>query len=758
MPGFIPAIFARAAIVYTAGRMRTLLMVVFFASALAAQQGFYQFAVDQDRLSGAPDFSWLNQPLTPADRLFVCGPHFCRVGKDLKPGTADDQPVRLFGTNAVFSGAFPEEADAVRIARRLRRLGVNLVRLHHMDTSPDRDPKDARSILTTDPYPTLNPVALARLRRFLDALAAEGIYVNVNLHVGYEFRPAVDQVPELPGSPRLPTQSKPLHVFYPRMVELQLDFTRKLLEALKLKGDPVLAMVEINNESSLADAFQRGLLQRTVLGQYKAELERQWNGFLVAKHKTTAGLRSVWGELPEGQSLESRNVGLPAGAAAPAVLDDFLMFLAERDAEYLRRMREAVHQATDRLVPVTGTQIGFGGGLLHYDSHSAMDYNDNHFYIDHYNFPNLRWDARDWRIRDSSSVGSGLAAFLNMAAARQAGKPYTVSEFNQPWPNRQAAEIVPTLAAFAALQDWDGLMQFAWSHNRNWDSKVPSGFDLNADWTKYVAFGQAALLFRTAMVRRARSALELPVSRELRLMAARERRLGAVATALQQAAGYDPAMALVHGVGVRVSEGAVFPRFGPISLPYSADTGELLYDPEAKLFLIQAPMVAGVFGYLGARQVRAGAIEVELASSARGFAAVLVTALDKRPLEESRRLLITTPGATFGTQPGTDPSRMQRLIPYGESRDWFTIEPEPGSNRPSGPRSAGVEPIFMERVESFLTLRTKGKRLSVYPLDGTGARLAALPESSVARFEGGFRVHLQAEGQSLAPWYEVVID
>ena len=44
---------------------------------------------------------------------------------------AAGQRVRLFGANIAFGGNFPEPADAVRIAKRLRRLGFNLVRLHH---------------------------------------------------------------------------------------------------------------------------------------------------------------------------------------------------------------------------------------------------------------------------------------------------------------------------------------------------------------------------------------------------------------------------------------------------------------------------------------------------------------------------------------------------------------------------------------------------------------------------------------------------
>ncbi|MCS7314959.1 MAG: hypothetical protein NZ554_05775, partial [Bryobacteraceae bacterium] len=662
--------------------------------------------------------------------------------------------VRLFGTNAVFGGNFPEERDAERIARRLRRLGVNVLRLHHMDTSPDRVPAEARSILTTDPFPTLNPVAVRRLRRFLDALRAEGIYVNVNLHVGYEFRPQEDRVPALPGGAPLPTHSKPLHIFHPRMVELQAEFALRLLEALALRGDPVLGMVEINNESSLVDAFQRGLLERTVLGEYREELRAQWNAFLRNRYPSTEALRSAWG----AHAPESDQAPLPARDAPAPVLEDFLRFLAQRDAEYLRKMREAVRQATDALVPVAGTQAGFGGLLVYCDSHAEMDYNDNHFYVDHYNFPNLRWDPRDWRIRDSSLVGSGLAAFLNVAAAREAGRPYTVSEFNQPWPNRQAAEIVPALAAFAAFQDWDGVMHFAYAHNRDWDGQVPSGFDLNADWTKFVSFGQAAFLYRRALVRTAKRVLELPVSRALRLRSAREGRPGALAAFFESRLGYDPAIALRHGVAVCKREDAEWPAVPKLGARIESDTGELVFDRDARLLLLQAPEVAGVFGFLAGRKVQAGAIEVELAPSARGFVSLLVTALDGRPIARSGRLLVTIPGCSFGTQPGSDPPRMQRLILYPGTTDWYTIEPEIGSTRPSGPRSAGVPPVWMERVETLLTLRTRGSRLTVYPLEEAGGRSQPLTADHVARVDGGFRIHLQAPGQRLSPWYEILVE
>jgi hypothetical protein len=491
-------------------------------------QQFFEFSIDQDHLVGAPDFSFLNHSLGPADRIVARNGHFYRVGKDLKPGTADDERVRLFGMSLAFGANFPAESDAPRIARRLRRLGVNLVRLHHMDTSPDSDPGNANSALTIGPYPTLNPISMHRLRAFLTALREEGIYADVNLKVGYVFRPGVDHVPAMPDNHDFPVQSKPLHMFYPRMIELQAEYARKLLGALEVANDPVLAMVEINNESSMLEAWQRGQLDRNVAGAYQIELQQQWNAYL-----TTHGYNG-----PARPLLSAQDA-----AADPKVTDQFLMFLTECDRAYLAHMLVAVREAAGPLVPVTGTQMGYGG-LLNLEAHAAMDFIDNHFYIDHYQFPNRSWDSRDWRIRDTSAVSSGLAAYLNMAASRICGRPYTVSEFNEPYPNRQGAELDPTLAAFGAFQDWDALIHFAYSHSHNWDRSMPGSFDINGDWQKFPAFGQSAWLFRSGAVQEGRKAIELPVSAAMELQSGREKRNGNVAAFLATL-GYNPNLALL---------------------------------------------------------------------------------------------------------------------------------------------------------------------------------------------------------------------
>lgn len=757
----------------------------------------YPFRVDQDNLAGAVDFSHLNHPLGPEDRLFTRDGHLHRVGRDRQPHTPDDERVRLFGVNLAFDANFPEAKDAVRIARRLRKLGVNLVRLHHMDTHPDERPEIAGSLWLAQPFPTLNPVAVKRLRGFLDALRAEGIYANLNLHVGYAFDPFRDGVPPASSSD-FPEHSKPLHIFHPRMLDLQAQAVAQLAQALNLRDDPVLGLVEINNESSLLSFWQTGAWSRVLSGAYEDELRRQWTAWLARRYpdrdsrcRAWAGCEGQFEEeagsvplitpewvsyRPDQNSLWQRALRKARSLADRAGLDwgttaspaqagktnqrilDFLNFLVDTDRAYLDRMLRAIRPALGDRVPVTGTQMLYGG-YLNADSHAALDYLDNHFYSDHYNFPGKGWDSEDWRIRDLS-LAADPTPLLDMAWYREAGKPYLVSEFNQPYPNRQGAEIDPITAAFASFQDWDGLAHYSYAHHTDWDLATPRHFDLNGDWAKLVNFGQSAWLFRTARIAPGRQLLSVPLSRSQRLAAAEARSERTPGQYLRQTLGIAPDLALRHRVAFRrVDNQAPAPalRQSP-GQTIQADSGDMTHDRRRGLLTLHNDRLAGVFGRLGkGGSASAGALSVRLADSARGQIGILLTSLDNRPLNDSGRLLLTLPGAVVGSQPGANPPRPQALIPYKNDGQWWTLSPSArGSDRPSGSWEASP-PVWMERVEAHVQLRTGKRRATVYPLDGAGRRLAALPASASRPGPDGLGLHLQAAGQIWAPWYEIVL-
>ena len=212
-------------------------------------------------------------------------------------------PIRFFGTNAVADGAFPDKAKSWFIAGRLRKMGFNLVRFHHLD-----NPWSAGSLFEQGSDTRhLNPATLDRMHAFIAELKRNGVYVNMNLHVSRTFREA-DGVA---GADSLPEMGKGVTYFDPQLRDLQKEYARQLLTTvnpytgLSLAADPVVAMVEITNENSIYRNWRDGKLKTFAAGgelmvRHAALLDTLWNAFLARKYGSDAALASAWGDAEGG--------------------------------------------------------------------------------------------------------------------------------------------------------------------------------------------------------------------------------------------------------------------------------------------------------------------------------------------------------------------------------------------------------------------------------------------------------------------------
>lgn len=718
-------------------------------AATAAPAGWFGFEMDPAALSGAPDVSSLNRPLDAASRIVVRDGHFYRVGADGQPGTGDDARVRFFGVNLTFGANFPDPVEATVLARQLRKLGFNAVRLHHLDSLPSDYADAPISILTTGPFPTFSPTAVARLRGLIEALVREGIYVNLNLHVGYRFRPRVDGLPALDGGAEMPPLTAPIHVYDPRLIAMQEDYARRLIEALGLKDNPALAMVELNNESSLLAAWLGPDWLAAIPSAYAPELRKQWRVWLMQRHGSLAQACAAWGGCAGGndnavefpvpgqqqplyesglaqlRSGIARRVNALFGSDAKPDLRerDFLLFLAATDQAYFERLRRVVHESADPRVPVTGTQMGYGG-LLNFDSQVAMDYIDEHFYVGH---PDIRAD-NDWRIPELSASGNEFDRVLALSLRRDAKRPFVVSEFNQPFPNPRGAEILPLMSAVGALQDWDGLFYFDYSDAQRLPQS-PSRFALSGDWGRLALAGQSARLFRQPLL------AALP---------------DAITTGLADGLGVKPQWALQGRLGLDLgaAPGAALPV-----LPNA--TALLNHDASAGRIVIDAPALWAVFGATGTGRI--GGQSAWMQFDAAGAASAMLTALDGQPLAQSRHMLLSLGNDTTGTQPGSMPARPKMRVPYRGQGAWSTLEPDAGSAGPSGSYATRA-PAWLRRTPAMLGLAPRTGRLSVYPLDGEGRRRAALPAADAVSGADGVRVRVQTRDDGASPWYELVFE
>ena len=83
------------------------------------------------------------------------------------------------------------------------------------------------------------------------------------------------------------------------------------------------------------------------------------------------------------------------------------------------------------------------------------------------------------------------ATLPRLALERLLRRPHTVTEYNHPAPNDYRAECVPMLAAFAGLQDWDGIFQFDYgSQPSDWrDARIQGFFQMVTDPAAVVTCG-----------------------------------------------------------------------------------------------------------------------------------------------------------------------------------------------------------------------------------------------------------------------------
>lgn len=172
--------------------------------------------------------------------------------------------------------------------------------------------------------------------------------------------------------------------------------------------------------------------------------------------------------MPDGQDLDSGKVKRILYAdrftvTTPRIADQ-TEFYIELQTRFNLEMKSFLRDTLGVKVPITANNALNGPGELM--SQSVMDYIDDHAYWDHPQFPNVPWSSTDWLINNTAmfeadpeqATVAGLYAGLPMV-----GKPYTVSEYRHPFPNRYEAEMMLWMLAYGAMHDADGIMFYEYN-------------------------------------------------------------------------------------------------------------------------------------------------------------------------------------------------------------------------------------------------------------------------------------------------------
>lgn len=336
-----------------------------------------------------------------------------------------EKRIRLFGPNLVGSANFLDRDEVEKFIRNAERLGYNTVRLHHFEEGLLN--RKAPDSLTFDPQ------QLDRFHYLISRLKERGFYICIDLYASRKLKPG-DHIPEFDNTGEY--SMKNLVCISPAAMKNWKTFAKKLLTAknpytgMALAEDPVLYSLNLVNENALTGV---------------------WNS-----ERTSHGARKLY-----LQKFEEylQNSGTPQRPFTRNGL--FIEFLNGLQEQCIREQTRFLKEETGLKALITDlnnyTPFTLAG------LRSGLELVDNHQYWDHPSFPMQRWRI-PFVFHNRSSISMDAAMPRDLMPTRIFGKPFTVTEFNFCVPNTWRVECPSVFGGYAALQDWDGLYRFAWSH------------------------------------------------------------------------------------------------------------------------------------------------------------------------------------------------------------------------------------------------------------------------------------------------------
>jgi hypothetical protein len=569
--------------------------------------------------------------------------------------TTAGQRMRFWGVHLTDwsrgSVEIPPKEDAPMWAATLARFGVNLVRLHFLDLpSPrgiiDSSRNDSRSF---------DAQQLDRLDFEISEFKKRGIYVDLNLNVGRSYK-AGDGVQDFDKI----QWGKGLTLFDPRLIELQKEYARQLLThvnpytGLEYRNDPAIAIVEVLNENALYLGF------RAPTPYYNEELTKLYNDWL-ARTLTPEAL----GKLREQAGVAAnapvpRLQGPETGTAANPRYATELAFYMDSESRFYQDMSGYLKNTLGVKVPITGTadHSHTSSPYSMLASLAKLDILDGHVYWQH---PGSPPPVNTPMVNDplhSTVVQLSRTAF--------AGKPYTVSETNHPFPNEWAAEGIPILAAYASLQDWDAVVMYTFEPKlaADWKPYVGDPFDISLDPVRMTEMATGALMFLRGDVHPARQTVTRTYSKE---QVMESRRLPRTEQPYFTP-GFPLSLPLEHAVRIQSLEGPPTEKLTAMAAnPIVSDTRELSWYTSEKtgLVTVETDRTQALIGFLKANPKVLPNLSAGVTND---FAAIVLAALDSRPLARAGKMLLTAGSRVSNTGLKWNDTRTRNFAQYRKSQ------------------------------------------------------------------------------------------
>lgn len=573
----------------------------------------------------------------------------------------DGTPAKFWGTCFSASANFPTHKQSEKIAKRLAKFGINIVRTHHVDAGWSR-PNIFEFDKEKNNTQEFDPESLDRFDYLIYCLKQEGIYVYLDQLVHRKFKKGdnVDAYEQLDYA------AKPYTNFDPRLIELQKKYSHDLwthvnpYTGIAYKDDPAIVLMEFANENDL-------FTQKVTLEPYRSRLEKRYREW--AKQNDI--------KIEDGQVDFTKTT------------EPILRFLHDVQREYYNEMRNYLRSIGVK-VPMTGSNWSQNTALL--SSLLVNDYTDSHSYWDH---------PSNGKFSNRPMVGSIGNVFAWLSLNRVYGKPFFVSEWDQPWPNEWRSEHPLAMSAIAAFQGWNGLTVYTYRHNTFTPIDYLSGaFETFNDPARFGLFYHGVLIFRRGDVSNAKEAISVNIPEEDVFKNLTPWNMPALLATAEK-----------HKLAMSLSEkscGKII-KYDQQILDKDAeyvisDTKQLYRNWKERIGTIDTEYTKSAYGFIGEKgTIQLDGLKLNVKTP---FATIAISSLTNESIKESSKILLTAVGRAENTG-------FKYNIFHTKMLD------------------RGNGPILIEPIEAQIELKNNVPNLSIFAIGPNGNKIKQIQSEKV---------------------------
>lgn len=423
------------------------------------------------------------------------------------------------------------------------------------------------------------------------------------------------------------------------------------------------------------------------------------------------------------------------GENHPQARRDFVRFLFDTETRYWTGMAAYVKGDVKAKSPVSGTQLGYSPPYIQ----AKLDYVDNHAYWRHPSGGWISLTAKEpWKIGSDAMVNT-LGNILHLAGQRVLNKPYTVSEYNHPYPNPYGAEAQVELAVFGRFQGWDGIFQYSYNHYV--DAYEPQAmpwcfFDLLARTDVLAHFPACAAIFLRGDVREAKETVVASTDEA----ACRDRLIASLSNVYNIGSqGHDARLVAVHKTAVAFAGnkpmGAI--KVSADQRVFVSDTGEITWNkeiPGAAYLAVNTPNTKLFTGFPEGRTINLGGVTLVIGTTRLNWATVSLVSRNATGFGETGK-----PASILLAATG-DAGNAGRVVERVDAAHITLTD-------------RGHAPMMAEGIPATLTLPSDPLKTKCYALDPHGDRKAEVP---VEKASGGSKIVIGLAYQTV--WYEIEVE